>query len=253
MNSSCHILLEEIILLAILFTAAIRTDGYSSPSVRGLVTSLTGHKPSSLNDRFQHYTLEDYLKEYKKELADRHVGESSPFASIDWLFHFCRTSSSKNPFQSSFANEMIHTSKLIDFYWVPKDVQMFSHFLHKRTNCSDISSQLSKNTLKMDERMKPVWLHKSNRIGPCPTVFVVRDLGEDRIPREVIEAKCSCEGNICARGGHECLPISKLIPVWIQKQPGIFTLDLEEVAFACACIKRPGDFSDSIELMSIHE
>ena len=149
--------------------------------------------------------------------------------------------SRRDPFFKQYLTEGEVSSALDSEYrLVAHPITMPSHILRKGLNCSGLNVPLHVNHVTESIQLRPEWLHKSRKIGDCPTQYVSRDLGGKHTPSSILEAVCSCEGSTCSEEGHQCHPVSKLVPVWVYHSHNQHVLDLIEVAFACACVRRPG-------------
>ncbi|CAL4155559.1 unnamed protein product, partial [Meganyctiphanes norvegica] len=132
----------------------------------------------------------------------------------------------------------VHSHK--EYSYAPRLLATTSQLLQEGVNCSAIRSSLHMNLVQQDYQLLPTWVHESENIGDCPTQYIARRLPAEYAPREILEARCSCEGSQCSRSGHQCVLLTRNIPVWVKRWGEHYhVLDLEKVGVACACLRRP--------------
>ncbi|XP_066990000.1 uncharacterized protein [Macrobrachium rosenbergii] len=138
-----------------------------------------------------------------------------------------------------FTEEQVDAATKSEYKIVPHPIIYTSQILHKGVNCSTINVDLHKNHVKPELQLRPNWIHKSEFIGDCPTNYVARELPPMYSPTVILEAVCACGGSQCSRRGHQCVPVSSRVPVWVRRGPNFLVLDVEELTVACACVRRP--------------
>ncbi|XP_042858179.1 uncharacterized protein LOC122244361 [Penaeus japonicus] len=134
---------------------------------------------------------------------------------------------------------------------VPHPIAHTSQLLHEGINCSRVSSDLHLNNLKGDVQLRPTWILNSRFIGDCPTRFVSRELPPKYFPPVVLEAQCACGGAHCSQEGHQCVPVSRHVPVWVRRGPTFHVLDVIEVKVACICARRRSYRANNLMMAAI--
>ncbi|CAL4108253.1 unnamed protein product, partial [Meganyctiphanes norvegica] len=134
-----------------------------------------------------------------------------------------------------------------EYSYAPRLLATTSQLLQEGVNCSAIRSSLHMNLVQQDYQLLPTWVHETEDIGDCPTQYVARRLPAEYAPKEILEARCRCEGSQCSRLGHQCVLLTRNIPVWVRRWGEHYhVLDLEKVGVACACLRRPSKQADVI-------
>ncbi|XP_066954426.1 uncharacterized protein [Macrobrachium rosenbergii] len=151
-----------------------------------------------------------------------------------------------------FSEEQVDEASRVEYKVVPDPVIYTSQIIHKGVNCSSIKTDLHKNHITPELQLHPEWIHTSQLIGTCPTHYVTRELPPMYSPSVVVEAVCTCTGSKCSRDGHQCLPVSRHIPVWVRQGPNFHVLDVEELTVACACVRRPSVGGNFIFASAVH-
>ncbi|KAK7077397.1 hypothetical protein SK128_018810, partial [Halocaridina rubra] len=142
-------------------------------------------------------------------------------------------------FQQYFSEEQVKAATRTEYKVVPHPLVYTSQLLHEGVNCSSFRTNLHKNHIRPELQLRPDWIHKSELIGDCPTHYVTRELPPMYSPAVVLEAVCTCGGSQCSESGHQCVPVSRHVPVWVRRGPNVHILDIEELTVACACLRRP--------------
>nr|XP_027234408.1 uncharacterized protein LOC113825775 [Penaeus vannamei] len=137
-----------------------------------------------------------------------------------------------------YSEQEVEAASRSEYKAVPLPIVHTSQMLH-RGKTVPLDSNLHENHIKPELQLRPDWIHISELIGDCPTHYVARDLPPMYSPAVVLEAVCTCGGSQCSRDGHQCVPVTRHIPVWVRRGPNIHVLDVEELAVACACVRRP--------------
>nr|QOD42431.1 crustacean female sex hormone 2 [Lysmata vittata] len=138
-----------------------------------------------------------------------------------------------------FSEEQVNAAMKAEYKVVPHPVVYTSQILREGVNCSSIRMNLHRNHVKPELQLRPDWIHKSDFIGDCPAHYVTKELPPMYSPAVILEAVCTCGGSQCSRSGHQCVPVSRHVPVWVRRGPNFHVLDVEEVTVACACVRRP--------------
>ncbi|KAK7077141.1 hypothetical protein SK128_018675, partial [Halocaridina rubra] len=138
-----------------------------------------------------------------------------------------------------FSEDQVDLASRAEYKVVPDPIIYTSQIIHKGVNCSSIRSAMHKNHISPELQLRPEWIYESQLLGSCPTHYVTRELPPMYSPSVVVEAVCTCGGSKCSDDGHQCLPVSRHIPVWVRQGPNFHVLDVEELTVACACVRRP--------------
>nr|XP_027214658.1 uncharacterized protein LOC113807568 [Penaeus vannamei] len=136
---------------------------------------------------------------------------------------------------------------------IPHPITYTTQLLQQGVNCSSLQSELHENYIDPEVLLYPEWIYESKLIGDCPTHYRTRELPPKYSPAIVLEAECACRESQCSRSGHQCVPVSLHMPVWVRRGPNLHVLDVEEVTVACACAMRPsfqGNFIFSAAIQS---
>lgn len=120
----------------------------------------------------------------------------------------------------------------------PNPLVAVSKTLQEGVDCSSLSADLHRNHIKSSLKVRPPWIHKSQRLGECPTRFATRELPQGYFPPVMLEAVCVCDGSRCSEEGHRCVPITHDAPVWIRKGRRYKKLEPIELSVGCVCAKR---------------
>ncbi|XP_037783481.1 uncharacterized protein LOC119579640 [Penaeus monodon] len=120
----------------------------------------------------------------------------------------------------------------------PNPLVVVSKTLQEGVDCSSLSSDLHRNHINSSLRVRPTWIHRSQRLGECPTRLVTRELPQGYFPPVVMEAMCVCEGSRCAEDGHRCARVTHDAPVWVRKGRNYKKLEPIELTVGCVCAKR---------------
>lgn len=151
-----------------------------------------------------------------------------------------------------YSEQEVEAASRSEYKAVPLPIVHTSQMLHRGINCSALDSNLHENHIKPELQLRPDWIHISELIGDCPTHYVARDLPPMYSPAVVLEAVCTCGGSQCSRDGHQCVPVTRHIPVWVRRGPNIHVLDVEELAVACACVRRPSVGGNFVFSPAVH-
>ncbi|XP_037787591.1 uncharacterized protein LOC119583157 [Penaeus monodon] len=138
-----------------------------------------------------------------------------------------------------FSEEQVQEATKIQYKSIPEPVIYTSQVLQQGVSCSTLHSEMHENYIKPELRLRPEWIYESKLIGDCPTHYVTRELPSIYSPSTVLEAVCACGGSQCSEDGHQCVPVSRHVPVWVRRGPNLHVLDVEELTVACACARRP--------------
>ncbi|XP_042860456.1 uncharacterized protein LOC122246161 [Penaeus japonicus] len=138
-----------------------------------------------------------------------------------------------------FSEEQVQEATKIQYKSIPEPVIYTSQVLQQGVSCSTLHSEMHENYIKPELRLRPEWIYESKLIGDCPTHYVTRELPSIYSPSTVLEAVCACRGSQCSKDGHQCVPVSRHVPVWVRRGPNLHVLDVEELTVACACAQRP--------------
>ncbi|XP_042859036.1 uncharacterized protein LOC122245152 [Penaeus japonicus] len=138
-----------------------------------------------------------------------------------------------------YSEKEVEDASRSEYKAVPSPIVHTSQMLHQGINCSALASNLHENHIKPELQLRPDWIHISELIGDCPTHYITRELPPMYSPAVVLEAVCTCGGSQCSRDGHQCVPVTRHIPVWVRRGPNVHVLDVEELTVACACVRRP--------------
>nr|QOD42430.1 crustacean female sex hormone 1 [Lysmata vittata] len=151
-----------------------------------------------------------------------------------------------------FSEDQVNEASKLEYKVVPEPIMYTSQIIHKGVNCSSIRTGLHKNHIRPELQLHPEWIHTSELIGSCPTHYVTKELPPMYSPSVVVEAVCTCSGSKCSREGHQCLPVSRYMPVWVRQGPNFHVLDVEEITVACACVRRPSVSGNFIYASAVH-
>ena len=151
-----------------------------------------------------------------------------------------------------FSEEQMEAAFMSEYGVVPYDVVAASGAVSKGVNCSGLQSSMHPNLIPREIQLRPSWLYASQLIGDCPVHYVERFLPALYHPTRILEATCSCQGSQCSQEGHQCVPISRLMPVWVRRGAGQYVMDVEEVTVTCACVMRTSLTANSLYRVSMH-
>ncbi|CAL4153500.1 unnamed protein product, partial [Meganyctiphanes norvegica] len=151
-----------------------------------------------------------------------------------------------------FSKEQMEAALVSEYGVVPYDVVAASGAVGKGVNCSGLQSNMHPNLIPREAQLHPSWLYASSLIGDCPVHYVERALPPLYHPPRLLEAVCSCQGSQCSQEGHQCVPISRLMPVWVRRGAGQYVMDVEEVTVICACVMRTSITANSLYRVSMH-
>lgn len=120
----------------------------------------------------------------------------------------------------------------------PNPLVVVSKTLQEGVDCSSLSLDLHRNHINSSLRLRPKWIHRSQRLGECPTRLVTRELRQGFFPPVVMEAMCVCEGSRCAEDGHHCVRVTHDVPVWVRKGRKYKKLEPVELTVGCVCARK---------------
>lgn len=152
-----------------------------------------------------------------------------------------------------FSEKEVEEATKEEYTSIPQPLIYTSQILQQGVNCSNLESELHKNHIDPEVVLYPEWIYRSKVIGDCPTQYVSRELPPEYTPPRMLEAVCACGGSQCSEMGHQCVPLSVHVPVWVRRGPNLHVLDVEELTVACACAMRPslhGNFIFSAAIQS---
>ncbi|XP_068214220.1 uncharacterized protein [Palaemon carinicauda] len=215
--------------------------------------------PHRQNSRFSIITFVSVLLALSLQKGAQSVGDLPAFPSPPFLVpgweedkelhrlkwsEALRSTLKRNQDQTSdlvqyFTEEQVDAATKSEYKIVPHPIIYTSQILHKGVNCSALNVNLHRNHVKPELQLRPNWIHKSEFIGDCPTNYIARELPPMYSPTVILEAVCACGGSQCSKRGHQCVPVSSRVPVWVRRGPNFHVLDVEELTVACACLRRP--------------
>ncbi|XP_042860457.1 uncharacterized protein LOC122246162 [Penaeus japonicus] len=152
-----------------------------------------------------------------------------------------------------FSEREVQEATKEEYTSIPHPVIYTSQVLQQGVNCSNLQSEMHENYIDPEVLLYPEWIYESKLIGDCPTHYKTRELPPKYSPAMVLEAVCACGESQCSKSGHQCVPVSLHVPVWVRRGPNLHVLDVEEVTVACACAMRPsfqGNFIFSAAIQS---
>ncbi|XP_076054440.1 uncharacterized protein LOC143033121 [Oratosquilla oratoria] len=144
-----------------------------------------------------------------------------------------------------FSTEQQVENAIRDEYTLAPDSEEYNT-LTQGTNCSGLSSTLHKNLVPPNHQLRPTWLHNSELIGDCPTNYTNLNKPSFYRPSRIQEATCACEGSPCSEDGHQCVPVSRYVPIWVRHTNGDFVNDRQEVVIACVCARRQSGVGNNV-------
>ncbi|XP_047737360.1 uncharacterized protein LOC125178204 [Hyalella azteca] len=208
------------------------------PVMRGRASAMSMAQTQGRN---MDYSGDSDVIEMTGETTDGEKGEDETMLadSPHWASHTHRHSSPALLLGARFAQDNLVA--------VPMALVHTSQALQQDVNCSKVRASLHSNSLTPSMLLQPPWLHLSPSLGSCPTQYVVRHLGPNTSPSALLEARCLCKGEPCSNEGHQCVPVSRQVPVLHGRgAPSSRSLSLQEVVVGCACVLRPGLMADYV-------